>query len=103
IEKSHAIEKLELSLERIEKGGFEHFMLKEIFEQPNVIADSLRGRMNAQQGWIKLGGLSEYTNRIDTPNRFIIPACGTSYHSGLIAEYLIEDLARVPVEVEYAS
>ncbi|HXS36602.1 MAG TPA: glutamine--fructose-6-phosphate transaminase (isomerizing) [Flavipsychrobacter sp.] len=103
VEKSPAIQKLEMSLENIEKGGFEHFMLKEIYEQPTVIADSLRGRMNAQQGWIKLGGLSEYTNRIDKAKRFIITACGTSYHSGLIAEYLIEDLARVPVEVEYAS
>jgi len=103
IEKSHAIQKLEMSLEKIEKGGFEHFMLKEIYEQPNVIADSLRGRMNAQQGWIKLGGLSEYINRIDKAKRFIITACGTSWHSGLIGEYLIEDLARVPVEVEYAS
>lgn len=103
VEKSHAIQTLEMSLENIEKGGFEHFMLKEIFEQPTVIADSLRGRMNAQHGWIKLGGLSEYTNRINNADRFIITACGTSYHSGLIGEYLIEDLARVPVEVEYAS
>lgn len=103
VEKSHAIHKLEMSLEAIEKGGFKHFMLKEIYEQPTVIADSLRGRMNAQQGWIKLGGLSEYINRIDKAQRFIITACGTSWHSGLIAEYLIEDLARVPVEVEYAS
>lgn len=103
VEKSHTIQKLEMSLEKIEKGGFEHFMLKEIYEQPTVIADSLRGRMNAQQGWIKLGGLSEYANRLDKANRFVFTACGTSYHSGLIGEYLIEDLARVPVEVEYAS
>ncbi len=103
VEKSHAIIKLEMSLEMIEKGGYEHFMLKEIFEQPTVIADSLRGRMNAQHGWIKLGGLSEYINRINKADRFLITACGTSYHSGLIGEYLIEDLARVPVEVEYAS
>jgi len=101
--KSPAIQKLEMSLETIEKGGFQHFMLKEIYEQPTVIADSLRGRMNAQQGWIKLGGLTEYINKIDKANRFIITACGTSWHSGLIGEYLIEDLARVPVEVEYAS
>lgn len=101
--KSPAIQKLEMSLEMIEKGGFEHFMLKEIYEQPKVIADALRGRMNASEGWIKLGGLSEYTNRISKAKRFIITACGTSWHSGLIAEYLIEDLARVPVEVEYAS
>jgi glucosamine--fructose-6-phosphate aminotransferase (isomerizing) len=103
VEKSPAIQKLELSIEAIEKGGFEHFMLKEIFEQPKVLADSFRGRMNALQGWIKLGGLSEYINKIDNAERFIITACGTSWHSGLIGEYLIEDLARVPVEVEYAS
>ena len=103
IEKSHEIQKLEFSLEMIEKGGFEHFMLKEIYEQPKAIADSLRGRMSASGGWIKLGGLDEYINRIDNAKRFIITACGTSWHSGLIGEYLIEDLARVPVEVEYAS
>lgn len=103
IEKTHTIQKLEMSLEMIEKGGFEHFMLKEIYEQPTVIADSLRGRMNAQQGWIKLGGVNEYLNRIDKAQRFVVTACGTSYHSGLIGEYLIEDLARVQVEVEYAS
>ncbi len=103
VEKSHEIQKLELSIEAIEKGGFEHFMLKEIYEQPKAIEDSLRGRMNAQQGWIKLGGLTEYINRINKADRFLITACGTSWHSGLIGEYLIEDLARVPVEVEYAS
>ncbi len=103
IEKSHEIQKLEISIERIEKGGFEHFMLKEIYEQPKAIEDSLRGRMNAAQGWIKLGGLDEYITHIDNADRFIITACGTSWHSGLIGEYLIEDLARVPVEVEYAS
>lgn len=103
VEKSHAIQKLEMSLETIEKGGFEHFMLKEIYEQPKVLEDALRGRMNAQQGWIKLGGLTEYMNRIEKAERFVITACGTSWHSGLIGEYLIEDLARVPVEVEYAS
>ncbi|MGN6476125.1 MAG: glutamine--fructose-6-phosphate transaminase (isomerizing) [Flavipsychrobacter sp.] len=103
VQKSPAIQKLEMSLENIEKGGFEHFMLKEIYEQPKAIADSLRGRMSASKGWIKLGGLSEYINRIDKAKRFIVTACGTSWHSGLIGEYLIEDLARVPVEVEYAS
>jgi glucosamine--fructose-6-phosphate aminotransferase (isomerizing) len=103
VEKSHEIKKLEFSLEMIEKGGFDHFMLKEIYEQPKAIADSLRGRMSAQHGWIKLGGLDEYVNRIDKASRFVITACGTSWHSGLIGEYLIEDLARVPVEVEYAS
>ncbi len=103
VEKSPAVQKLEMSLEMIEKGGFDHFMLKEIYEQPKAIADALRGRMNANDGWIKLGGLTEYINRIDNAERFIITACGTSWHSGLIGEYLIEDLARVPVEVEYAS
>jgi glutamine---fructose-6-phosphate transaminase (isomerizing) len=103
VEKSHAIQKLEMSLETIEKGGFEHFMLKEIYEQPKVLADAMRGRMSASQGWIKLGGLDEYKTRIDNAGRFIVSACGTSWHSGLIGEYLIEDLARVPVEVEYAS
>ncbi len=102
-EKSHAIQKLEMSLEAIEKGGFEHFMLKEIYEQPRVVADALRGRMNAAEGWIKLGGVEEYANRIGRAKRIIVTACGTSWHSGLIAEYLIEDLARVNVEVEYAS
>lgn len=101
--KSPAIQKLEMSLEMIEKGGFDHFMLKEIYEQPRVIADALRGRMNATEGWIKMGGLNEYANRISKAKRFVITACGTSWHSGLIGEYLIEDLARVPVEVEYAS
>ena len=103
IEKSPAIQKLEMELEAIEKGGYEHYMLKEIHEQPKAIADALRGRMNATEGWIKLGGVNEYANRIDKAKRFIITACGTSWHSGLLAEYLIEDLARVSVEVEYAS
>jgi glucosamine--fructose-6-phosphate aminotransferase (isomerizing) len=103
IEKSHAIQKLEMSLEMIEKGGFEHFMLKEIYEQPKVIADAMRGRMNAQEGWIRMGGMNEFAPRINNASRFLITACGTSWHSGLIGEYLIEELARVPVEVEYAS
>jgi glucosamine--fructose-6-phosphate aminotransferase (isomerizing) len=103
VEKSPEIKKLEFSIETIEKGGFEHFMLKEIYEQPKAIEDSLRGRMNAAQGWIKLGGINEYINRIAKAERFIVTACGTSWHSGLIGEYMIEDLARIPVEVEYAS
>lgn len=102
-EKSPAIQKLEMSLEAIEKGGFDHFMLKEIYEQPRVVADALRGRMNATEGWIKLGGVEEYANRIGRADRIIITACGTSWHSGLIGEYLIEELARTNVEVEYAS
>lgn len=103
VEKTPFIEALEMDLEAIEKGGFDHFMLKEIYEQPKVIADAVRGRMNAEEGWIKLGGVSEYINRINQAKRFIITACGTSYHAGLLGEYLIEELARVPVEVEYAS
>lgn len=87
----------------IEKGGYEHFMLKEIHEQPKVVADAMRGRMSAAGGWIKLGGVDEYANRLNKADRFIFTSCGTSWHSSLIAEYLIEDLARVPVEVEYAS
>jgi len=101
--KSHAIQKLEMSLEMIEKGGYEHFMLKEIFEQPKVIADAVRGRMNAQDGWIKLGGINEYLNKFANAKRIIFSSCGTSWHSAMIGEYLIEDLARIPVEVEYAS
>jgi glucosamine--fructose-6-phosphate aminotransferase (isomerizing) len=97
------IQQLQLDLESIEKGGFEHFMLKEIYEQPKVIKDAIRGRMNAESGWIKLGGVSEFANRINNAKRIIIIACGTSWHSGLIAEYLMETLARIPVEVEYAS
>jgi glucosamine--fructose-6-phosphate aminotransferase (isomerizing) len=101
IQKTPYIQKLEMDLEKIEKGGY--FMLKEIYEQPQVIRDCMRGRMNAEKGWIKLGGISEFANRINNAKRIIITACGTSWHSGLIAEYLIEELARIPVEVEYAS
>lgn len=103
VEKTPFIEELEIDLEAIEKGGFDHFMLKEIYEQPKSIQDAVRGRMNAEEGWIKLGGVVEYSNRIGQAKRFIITACGTSYHAGLLGEYLIEELARVPVEVEYAS
>jgi glucosamine--fructose-6-phosphate aminotransferase (isomerizing) len=101
--KSHAIHTLEMNLEAIEKGDFEHYMLKEIYEQPKAIEDSFRGRMNASGGWIKMGGITEYSARIGNAERFVITACGTSWHSGLLGEYIIEDLARVPVEVEYAS
>lgn len=103
VEKTHAIQKLEMELDAIEKGDFEHYMLKEIFEQPRSIANALAGRMNADDGWIRLGGLEEYITRINKAQRFVITACGTSWHSGLLGEYLIEELARVPVEVEYAS
>jgi len=97
------IHELDMQIEVMEKGGFDYFMLKEIHEQPKTIADSMRGRLNAEEGWVKLGGLDEFTSRIAKAQRFIIAACGTSWHSGLIGEYLIEDLARIPVEVEYAS
>lgn len=97
------IHELDMQIEMMEKGGFDYFMLKEIYEQPKTIGDSMRGRLNAEEGWVKLGGLDEFTSRIAKAQRFIIAACGTSWHSGLIGEYLIEDLARIPVEVEYAS
>jgi glutamine---fructose-6-phosphate transaminase (isomerizing) len=103
IEKSPYIQKLEMDLEKIEKGGYEHFMLKEIYEQPNVVRECLRGRMNAEKGWIKMGGINEFAARINNAKRIIITACGTSWHSGLVAEYTIEELARISVEVEYSS
>jgi glucosamine--fructose-6-phosphate aminotransferase (isomerizing) len=97
------IQTLELKLEAIEKGGYEHFMLKEIYEQPRSIYDSLRGRLLSQEGKIKMGGIEEYEDAFVNARRIIFIACGTSWHAGLVAEYLIEDLARIPVEVEYAS
>jgi len=103
IKKTPYIDELELSLEAIEKGGFEHFMLKEIFEQPKCILDTMRGRINAKTGEITLGGILDYEKKILNAERIIIVACGTSWHAGLIGEYLFEDLARIPVEVEYAS
>jgi glucosamine--fructose-6-phosphate aminotransferase (isomerizing) len=101
--KAPYVHKLEMDLEAIEKGGFEHFMLKEIFEQPKSVADSLRGRLNASEGHLQLGGLTEYINRLVSADRIILLGCGTSWHAGLVAEYLFEELARIPVEVEYAS
>lgn len=97
------VQELELSLEAIEKGGYEHFMLKEIYEQPRSIADSMRGRIDARRARVRLGGLGEYENKFLQAKRVIIVGCGTSWHAGLVGEYLIEDLARIPVEVEYAS
>ncbi|MDR1182418.1 MAG: glutamine--fructose-6-phosphate transaminase (isomerizing) [Bacteroidales bacterium] len=99
----HYIEKLEMSLSQLEKGGYEHFMLKEIFEQPRSIADSMRGRLNSAKEIVSLGGIVEYENHLLNSRRIIIVACGTSYHAGLVAEYMFEDLIRIPVEVEYAS
>ncbi len=97
------IHELELHLEALEKGGYEHFMLKEIFEQPKSIADSMRGRYHVDSGTVSLGGIIDYEQKIANAKRIIIVACGTSWHAGLVGEYLIEDLARIPVEVEYAS
>jgi glucosamine--fructose-6-phosphate aminotransferase (isomerizing) len=97
------IEKLVMSLNEIEKGGFDHFMLKEIYEQPRSIFDSMRGRLHPDQGTVTLGGISDYVQKILKAKRIIITACGTSWHAGLVGEYLIEDLARIPVEVEYSS
>ncbi|WP_299758832.1 glutamine--fructose-6-phosphate transaminase (isomerizing) [uncultured Pontibacter sp.] len=97
------VQTLEMELESIEKGGYEHFMLKEIFEQPRSILDSMRGRMIAESNHLMMAGIREFENKFANANRIIIVACGTSWHAGLVAEYLIEDLARIPVEVEYAS
>ncbi|WP_439695098.1 glutamine--fructose-6-phosphate transaminase (isomerizing) [Mucilaginibacter sp. AW1-7] len=97
------IQELDLKLEMLEKGGYEHFMLKEIYEQPRSIRDCLRGRIYPQQGKVQLGGIKEYTEKLKNVDRIIIIACGTSWHAGLVGEYLIEEYARVPVEVEYAS
>jgi glucosamine--fructose-6-phosphate aminotransferase (isomerizing) len=97
------IQALELKLEAIEKGGYDSFMLKEIHEQPRSIEDSIRGRVNLKTGLIKMSGLDEHEERWKTAQRILIVACGTSWHAGLVAEYLFEDFARIPVEVEYAS
>ncbi|MEI6817332.1 MAG: glutamine--fructose-6-phosphate transaminase (isomerizing) [Bacteroidota bacterium] len=101
--KTPYIQELEIKLEMLEKGGYDHFMLKEIYEQPRSIWDSMRGRIDAKKGIIKLGGIMEYESRISNAKRILIIACGTSWHAGLVAEYLIEEFARIPVEVEYAS
>jgi glucosamine--fructose-6-phosphate aminotransferase (isomerizing) len=97
------IQALELKLEMIEKGGYDHFMLKEIFEQPRSIKDCMRGRIYPLEGEVKLGGIKEYAEKFKNAERIIIVACGTSWHAGLVGEYLIEEYARIPVEVEYAS
>jgi len=97
------IQELELNLEQIEKGGYNHFMLKEIFEQPNAVRDTLRGRLQAEQGVVKMSSIDDYLEKFVRADRILIIACGTSWHAGLVAEYLFEDLARIPVEVEYAS
>ncbi|HZV69596.1 MAG TPA: glutamine--fructose-6-phosphate transaminase (isomerizing) [Saprospiraceae bacterium] len=97
------IEEISLKIEELEKGGYEHFMLKEIHQQPQTVSDCMRGRLNDVEGWVKLGGMEEYAVQFENAQRIIIAGCGTSWHAGLIGEYLFEDLARVPVEVEYAS
>ncbi len=102
-EKDPIVQEIELEIEQLEKGGYPHFMLKEIFEQPSTIAECMRGRMNAEEGWVRLGGMEEYKKRMINAQRMIILGCGTSWHAGMIGEYLFEDLARLPVEVEYAS
>ncbi|MBL7941961.1 MAG: glutamine--fructose-6-phosphate transaminase (isomerizing), partial [Flavobacteriales bacterium] len=101
--KTPYIHALELKLEAIEKGGYDSFMLKEIHEQPRSIMDSIRGRLNLQAGFIKMSGIDEHQDKWINARRIIIVACGTSWHAGLVAEYLIEEFARIPVEVEYAS
>jgi glutamine---fructose-6-phosphate transaminase (isomerizing) len=97
------IQTIDLELEAIEKGGYEHFMLKEIFEQPRSISDCMRGRLDSSSGRLVLGGLREYVNKLVNADRILIVACGTSWHAGLVAEYFFEEFCRIPVEVEYAS
>jgi glutamine---fructose-6-phosphate transaminase (isomerizing) len=97
------VHEIDLKIEELEKGGFEHFMLKEIFQQPQTIKESIRGRLDAEEGWIVLNGLKQNEGRFLNARRIIFVACGTSWHSALIAKYLIEELARISVEVEYAS
>ncbi|RXF69059.1 glutamine--fructose-6-phosphate transaminase (isomerizing) [Arcticibacter tournemirensis] len=98
-----SIQELTLKLEMLEKGGFDHFMLKEIYEQPRSIKDCMRGRIYPKEGKVQLGGIKDYTEKLKNIDRIVIIACGTSWHAGLVGEYLIEEYARVPVEVEYAS
>lgn len=97
------IQKLDLELAAIEKGGYDHFMLKEIFEQPDTIFDCLRGRLDINAGTITMAGIQNHIDKLKNANRMVIIACGTSWHAGLVAEYIIEELCRIPVEVEYAS
>ena len=103
VQKTPYIQTVEMELEAIEKGGFDHFMLKEIFEQPKSIKDCMRGRLNAEEGRLVIGGIREYANKLINADRIVINACGTSWHAGLVSEYFIEEFCRIPVEVEYAS
>lgn len=102
-EVSPYVQELQLNLEQIEKGGYDHFMLKEIYEQPQAIKDTFRGRLHSDKGMIRMAGIEDNLNRFLNAKRIIIAACGTSWHAGLVAEYMIEEFARIPVEVEYAS
>ena len=97
------IEEISLRIEELEKGGYEHFMLKEIHQQPQTVSDCMRGRLKEHEGLVRVGGMEEYAGQFENAQRIIIAGCGTSWHAGLIGEYLFEDLARIPVEVEYAS
>ena len=97
------IQKLKLNIEQIEKGGYDHFMLKEIFEQPKAIVDTYRGRLSVNQGLIKMAGVEDYIEKFLSAEKITVVACGTSWHAGLVGEYIFETLARIPVEVEYAS
>ena len=97
------VQELQMNLEQIEKGGYDHFMLKEIFEQPSVIKDTYRGRLNANTGLIQMAGIEDNIEKFLNAKRILIIACGTSWHAGLVAEYIIEEFTRIPVEVEYAS
>ena len=97
------VQELEMELEAIEKGGYDHFMLKEIYEQPRSIFDSMRGRLNSETGHLKMGGIEEHEGKFKNAKRILVIACGTSWHAGMVAEYLFEEYARIPVEVEYAS
>jgi glucosamine--fructose-6-phosphate aminotransferase (isomerizing) len=103
VEKTPYVQTLEINLSALEKGGFDHFMLKEIYEQPRTVKDSMRGRLHMDQGIIVLGGIQDYLRKFLNARRIIIVGCGTSWHAGIVGEYLIEELARIPVEVEYAS
>jgi glucosamine--fructose-6-phosphate aminotransferase (isomerizing) len=103
VEVTPYVQELEMQLEALEKGGYEHFMLKEIYEQPRSIRDCMRGRIYPELGEVQLGGIKEYADKLKNIDRIIIVACGTSWHAGLVGEYLIEEYARIPVEVEYAS
>ncbi len=101
--KTPYVQELQMELENLEKGGFDHFMLKEIYEQPRSVRDSMRGRLNLEAGVVTLGGIRDYEQKFVNAKRITFVACGTSWHAGLVGEYLFEDLARIPVEVEYAS